>query len=120
MYNTLFKSIIAFECASCGTVFGVSMQNNRSNCPNCLKECKSFDEGFMAYNKTINQDDQVQEIVDNDDLLSVEDVAEILGMSKRVAYEVMERSDFPLIRIRRSKRVLKSDFFEWLRRNKKL
>lgn len=54
-------------------------------------------------------------ITDYPILMRVEHVAEILNVSKRVAYEIMDEKGFPLIRIRRSKRVNREDFFEWLR-----
>ncbi len=38
-------------------------------------------------------------------ILKAEHVAEILGISKRKAYEVMDYTNFPLVRIGRSKRV---------------
>lgn len=41
-------------------------------------------------------------------------VAEILSVSKRFAYEVMEYKDFPLIRLGSAKRVQKDAFFRWL------
>jgi excisionase family DNA binding protein len=47
-------------------------------------------------------------------LLTVIEVSEILGVSKRVAYEIMDTPSFPLIKIRRSKRVNRDDFFNWL------
>lgn len=47
-------------------------------------------------------------------LLTAVEISSILGVSKRVAYEIMDESDFPLIRIRRSKRVNREDFFNWL------
>jgi excisionase family DNA binding protein len=47
-------------------------------------------------------------------MLTVVEVAQILGVSKRVAYDIMDAQDFPLIRIRRSKRVNRDDFFNWL------
>lgn len=40
-------------------------------------------------------------------------IAEIMGISRPWAYEVMERSDFPLRRIGRRKLVARDDFFEW-------
>lgn len=58
------------------------------------------------------------EIKDYPILLTVVEVAEILGCSKRVAYEIMDMPTFPLIRIRRSKRVNREDFFAWLEQNK--
>lgn len=53
-------------------------------------------------------------------LLTALEISEIIGCSKRVAYELMDRTDFPLIKIRRSKRVNRDDFFEWLETNKKI
>jgi predicted DNA-binding transcriptional regulator AlpA len=47
-------------------------------------------------------------------ILNAADVAEILGISKRVAYEIMDHEDFPLFRIGRCKRVQRSTFIKWL------
>ncbi|MEK3977873.1 helix-turn-helix domain-containing protein [Psychrobacillus sp. FSL K6-2836] len=47
-------------------------------------------------------------------ILNAEHIAEILMISKPTAYELMEQTSFPLIRIGRSKRVLKDKFFNWL------
>jgi excisionase family DNA binding protein len=47
-------------------------------------------------------------------VMQVEHVAEVLDISKRVAYELMERQDFPLIRVGRLKRVNRDSFFQWL------
>ncbi len=41
----------------------------------------------------------------------------ILKVSKATAYEIMERPDFPLIRIGRNKRVIANDFQAWLINN---
>lgn len=51
-------------------------------------------------------------------VLKAEHVAQILGISKRKAYEVMEERGFPLVRIGRAKRVGREAFFEWLDRRK--
>lgn len=51
-------------------------------------------------------------------LLTAEHVAEILGVSKRVAYDIMDETGFPLIKIRRSKKVNREDFFNWLEQKK--
>jgi len=59
--------------------------------------------------------------VNRDDLplvLKADHVAQILGISKRKAYEVMEERGFPLVRIGRAKRVGREAFFEWLDRRK--
>lgn len=47
-------------------------------------------------------------------ILTAVHISEILAVSKPTAYELMEHSSFPLIRIGRSKRVLKHEFFNWL------
>lgn len=41
-------------------------------------------------------------------------ISKILGVSRRVAYEYMERTDFPLIRIGTSKKVNRDKFFDWM------
>ncbi|WP_317616472.1 helix-turn-helix domain-containing protein [Bacillus sp. HNG] len=51
-------------------------------------------------------------------VLTADHVAEIVGVSTRVAYELMERKDFPLIRIGRLKRVNRDEFFKWLNQPK--
>jgi excisionase family DNA binding protein len=51
-------------------------------------------------------------------LMKAEHVSELLGVHLRHAYEVMEESDFPLIRIGRKKRVQREDFFNWLGQHK--
>ena len=47
-------------------------------------------------------------------VLNATHIAEIIGVSKRVAYEIMEISNFPLIRIGRCKRVTREGLFKWL------
>lgn len=47
-------------------------------------------------------------------ILEAKHIQEILGVSKPTAYELMERPDFPLIRIGRLKRVTREGFFHWL------
>lgn len=47
-------------------------------------------------------------------ILTAAHIAEIMHISKRVAYEVMEYEGFPLIRIGRCKRVNRDEFFKWL------
>jgi excisionase family DNA binding protein len=49
------------------------------------------------------------------EILLAEEIAEILRISPRYAYEIMERKDFPLIRIGGSKRVRKDEFSKWLK-----
>lgn len=47
-------------------------------------------------------------------VLHARHMAEIIGVSTRVAYEIMEKTGFPLIRIGRCKRVARDAFFKWL------
>lgn len=48
-------------------------------------------------------------------VLEVDHVAEILGVSKRIAHEIMNAPGFPLIRLgERLKRVQREAFFAWL------
>ncbi|MCF2717427.1 helix-turn-helix domain-containing protein [Paenibacillus sp. UKAQ_18] len=47
-------------------------------------------------------------------ILKVTEVAEILGISRRVAYDILDRNGFPLVRIGRCKRVSRTAFFNWL------
>lgn len=48
-------------------------------------------------------------------VLTVKEVMEILGIGRRVAYELMDRTDFPGIKVGpKLKRVNRDKFFEWL------
>ncbi|MFS1511849.1 DNA-binding protein [Chengkuizengella sp. SCS-71B] len=52
-------------------------------------------------------------------ILTAKQIKEILQISERRAYEIMELRSFPLIRIGRSKRVSKDSFFSWLYEHEK-
>ena len=47
-------------------------------------------------------------------ILTASDISEILKVSKPTAYKLMDKDDFPLIKIGRCKRVLRDEFFLWL------
>lgn len=47
-------------------------------------------------------------------ILQAHHVADILCISRRKAYEVMEYKGFPLIRVGRAKRVGRDAFFQWI------
>ena len=47
-------------------------------------------------------------------VLTAIEICQILKISKPTAYELMNRHDFPLIKIGRCKRVLRDEFFLWL------
>ncbi len=48
-------------------------------------------------------------------ILTAKEISQILKVSKPTAYEIMEKRDFPLIRFGRCKRVLRDEFFTWLK-----
>ena len=71
--------------------------------------------------KEINQEyNEVGNMMSNTELenypiiLTAAEISEILKVLKPTAYELMKRTDFPLITIGRSKRVLRDSFFQWL------
>jgi hypothetical protein len=51
-------------------------------------------------------------------ILEADHIAEILNISKHVAYKIMEKEDFPLIRVNKFKRVKRDSFFQWLETKK--
>lgn len=53
-------------------------------------------------------------------VLTARDISEILQISKPSAYELMNQSDFPLLRIGRCKRVLRDQFIIWCINHQKL
>ncbi|MFO1445450.1 DNA-binding protein [Bacillus sp. Bva_UNVM-123] len=53
-------------------------------------------------------------------VLTAQDISQILKISKLTAYEVMKIQNFLSLNIRRCKRVLRDEFFEWLKTNGKV
>jgi predicted DNA-binding transcriptional regulator AlpA len=50
-------------------------------------------------------------------VLTAKEVAQILQVSKPLAYQLMGQPDFPLMKdMGRTKRVLRDRFFEWMNR----
>jgi len=47
-------------------------------------------------------------------VLTVKEVMEILGIGKRIAYELMDQTNFPTVRIGKLKRVNRDAFFNWI------
>jgi excisionase family DNA binding protein len=47
-------------------------------------------------------------------VLTVKEISALLKVSKPTAYQIMNRTNFPLIRFGRCKRVLREEFFKWL------
>ena len=54
--------------------------------------------------------------VDLPDVLTAEQLATALQLSKSCAYNLLSRPDFPTLRIGGRKMVMKNDLLEWLRR----
>ncbi|MDA2386086.1 helix-turn-helix domain-containing protein [Bacillus cereus] len=48
-------------------------------------------------------------------ILNVDHVAQILAVSNSTVYEIMRHKGFPLINIGNRKRVLREEFFNWLK-----
>lgn len=47
------------------------------------------------------------------------DIAQLLGISRSAAYELMHREDFPTITIGKRMVVLQSQFYEWINQQSK-
>ncbi|HDX9529701.1 TPA: helix-turn-helix domain-containing protein [Bacillus thuringiensis] len=47
-------------------------------------------------------------------MLKVDHVAEVLGISQRKAYDIMDQKGFPLVKIGRKKVVPRDAFFNWI------
>jgi hypothetical protein len=72
------------------------------------------------------QEDQQEKLLEQDNkeeldnypiVLSASHISEILKLSRRKVYELMDSPDFPLIKFpnSNSKRVEKNEFFKWLK-----
>lgn len=108
------RGVLIYLCLDCSCV-SATTQGKASICPVCKsRDIKQIADGALVFNQP-QSDEQSKDVAPEDKiLLTASEVADRLGISKRVAYELMEREDFPLIRVRRSKRVNKTDFEKWL------
>ncbi|WP_019240556.1 MULTISPECIES: helix-turn-helix domain-containing protein [Bacillus] len=52
--------------------------------------------------------------MNNFEILTAQDIAKLLKVSRATAYEIMDRDDFPTIRIGRNKRVMAHEFMNWI------
>jgi excisionase family DNA binding protein len=57
------------------------------------------------------------EVEDYPPILTATEISKILKISKPTAYTLMERPDFPLLRVGRCKRVMRDHFKSWLENN---
>lgn len=127
------EGVYTYWCNKCETTFAVVSrfkvkidQMEMLKCPKCFEDSCITGEGYIKHieykNSLIDAElPALDEKKDNElpDLLRADDIAKYLNVSKRVAYEYMERTDFPLIRFGRSKRTTKQDFIEWINLQKK-
>ncbi len=59
----------------------------------------------------------IQQVYEDTDVLTVEEVEEILRISRTKAYEFVNSGAFPVKRIGRTIRIPRRSFYEWLNRN---
>ena len=64
----------------------------------------------------MNNKDRV--VPTNECLLSASDVANILNISRSLAYRLIQKGDIPTVRINRSVRVLSDDLHDYIMENK--
>lgn len=67
-----------------------------------------------------DRDNMNKDIKDYPLVLNVKHIMEILGVSNRVAYELMKQKDFPVMSIngpKGSKRIPRNLFFEWIHKS---
>lgn len=125
------EGVYTYLCESCPTLFGVvsrfSVMEDRVDtltCPKCSnKVAVCIGEGHINYvnhekseEKITNETEKISQL---QELLTVEHLADYLNVSERTADEYMGSPDFPLIRLKRSKRVFREDFLDWLQSKKK-
>lgn len=57
----------------------------------------------------------------DDELLTAQDVAEILKVKKTFAYDLMRRGELPVVELgKRAKRVCRSDLEEFIKKSRKV
>lgn len=52
-----------------------------------------------------------------DEILNVDDVADLLNLGKNQVYQLVRRKDFPVIRFGRQYRISKTGLIEWIKNN---
>ncbi|MGE7647279.1 helix-turn-helix domain-containing protein [Peribacillus frigoritolerans] len=124
------EGVYTYLCESCSTLFGVvsrfSVIEDKVDtltCPKCSKNVAvCMGEGHINYANQERREEiitnETDEISQLPELLTVEHLAAYLNVSERTADEYMGNPDFPLIRLKRSKRVFRDDFLAWLQSKK--
>lgn len=123
------EGVYTYLC-ECGTFFSVVSRFSIAEdfhetliCPKCTRATAFYGEGFVNYksNKIETSIPEasttpVPEVNSYPYLLDAKHVSEIIGVSRRRAYEIMENKGFPLKRIGSLKRVIQDEFFLWLKK----
>ncbi|CRH88995.1 Helix-turn-helix domain [Chlamydia trachomatis] len=124
------EGVYTYLCKNCSTLFGVvsrfSVIEDKIDtltCPKCSKKVAGcIGEGHINYASHERREEiitnETDEISQLPELLTVEHLAAYLNVSERTADEYMGNPDFPLIRLKRSKRVFRDDFLDWLQSKK--
>ncbi|MEB2492969.1 helix-turn-helix domain-containing protein [Peribacillus frigoritolerans] len=124
------EGVYTYLCENCSTLFGVVsrfyVMEDRIDtltCPKCSKKVAvCMGEGHINYANHESREEiitnETDEISQLPELLTVEHLAAYLNVSERTADEYMGNPDFPLIRLKRSKRVIRDDFLAWLQSKK--
>ncbi|WP_338782447.1 helix-turn-helix domain-containing protein [Metabacillus sp. FJAT-52054] len=127
MNFTTLKSILAFQCDKCASMFGIQGDLSKMKCPICGGSSQFISDGFLAYNQVIkleslsNQESKrSEEFSELPYLLSAKHISEIIGIGLKYAYELMDEKDFPLIPLGRYKKVQREDFFTWLKERRRI
>lgn len=125
------EGVYTYRCKACETVigivsrFGVSADClNVIPCPKCRENAVLYGEGHMKHViyqcfKKKTDESSKSDYSQYPITLNATHVSEILGISGRYAYELMDRTEFPTIKVGRSKRVNREDFIKWLDKRKK-
>jgi excisionase family DNA binding protein len=141
--KTKVDGAYTYYCSSCETVFAVvsrlSVKQDKAQeltCPKCRSEANLYGEGHITYELYAKRNEDIVGVSENvfvnalesirtnklseyPDILTAKHIAEILNISYRYAYEVMEWNGFPLIKMGRKKIVRKDKFIEWLEKQEK-
>ncbi|MEY8756293.1 helix-turn-helix transcriptional regulator [Peribacillus frigoritolerans] len=124
------EGVYTYLFENCSTLFGVVSrfsvmedQVDTLTCPKCSKKVAvCMGEGHINYANHERREEiitnETDEISQLPELLTVEHLAAYLNVSERTADEYMGNPDFPLIRLKRSKRVFRDDFLDWLQSKK--
>jgi hypothetical protein len=129
------EGVYTYLCPDCDSLFAIVSKftvksdfAESAKCPKCLSVSKIYGEGSINYLPYSRHKQTFSETPPQKDevftgsyptVLTAKEIGEILDVGKRTSYEIMERADFPLIRIGKLKRVYRDSFFEWLNEPKK-